>query len=1130
MTSRMRPTLAEEREGGRVAARRAWKLSLLVALIVALVGCFDGVANPPGVDAGSGGAMVTVTHAGGGQGGALGGGGAGGGAECVPGQTRPCYSGPAGTAGVGACREGAQVCGAEGTFGDACVGEVTPEPETCDTPVDDDCNGQVNEGGLHCVCLPGSMESCYTGPPGTLDVGVCAGGSRTCTALGKGWGPCEGDVTPEPESCFDLLDNDCNGQVNEGGEGCVCTPGQIVPCYTGSPGTLGVGACKGGMKTCNEQGSGFGACEGEVTPLPETCLTPADDDCNGQVNEGGEGCVCVPGSTTACYTGPPGTAGVGACKAGVATCAADGLGYGPCVGEALPQPETCLTPIDDDCNGQTNEGGVGCVCPPNAIVPCYTGPPGTAGVGVCKYGAATCNAMGTAYGTCTGDVLPQPESCFNGVDDNCDGQTNESCPCNPGDVVSCYTGPAGSVGVGICAAGTQSCDPMTHTYGPCVGDVLPQPETCLTPEDDDCNGVVNEGGAGCVCVPGSTSACYTGPAGTEGIGACKAGTHTCDAQGLSYGPCVGDVVPQAETCLTPVDDDCNGMVNEGGAGCVCVPGTTQPCYTGPAGTQGVGVCKGGVKTCAADGLGYGACVGEVVPQAEKCNTPEDDNCNGQVNEAGAGCICTPGATQPCYSGPPGTQGVGACVGGMQVCNGLGTAWGACAGEVVPQPENCNTTADEDCDGTTPPCAGGVAWAKGFGTIVDEEGIAVAVDGSNNVLLAGYTNGTVDYGCGPLSAAGSGDGALVVKYSPSGSCLWSRSLGVGADAMSVAVDAAGNVYLHGISTEATDFGGGVIPWAGGNDVFVVKLDPNGNFLWAKGYGDAFNQNAVSIVVDGPGDVYLYGYFQGTVSFGGPTLTSAGGNDLYVAKLTTNGAHVWSKRFGELSNQNAKAATLDPSGNLIIVGNLNGSIDFGGGMLTSAGFADVFVAKLTSAGAHVWSKRFGDSSDQNGAGVATDPQGNVILAGYYSGSIDFGGGTLTSASGSDVYLTKLSPAGAHVWSKTFPGTSNQSANAVAVDPSGACAITGITTGSTDFGGGSGLPHAGGGDVYVAKYDANGNHLWSRAFGDGAAQAGKAIAVDSTGAAIITGIYLGPTDFGAGAIQTFGGEDLFIAKFEP
>ena len=107
-----------------------------------------------------------------------------------------------------------------------------------------------------------------------------------------------------------------------------------------------------------------------------------------------------------------------------------------------------------------------------------------------------------------------------------------------------------------------------------------------------------------MCASGSTEACYDGPSGTQGVGACKAGLKTCLMDGSGYGPCVGEVTPIAESCATAADDDCDGQANEPDAGCVCTPGATQTCYDGPAGTVGVGICVAGQKTCASDGKSF----------------------------------------------------------------------------------------------------------------------------------------------------------------------------------------------------------------------------------------------------------------------------------------------------------------------------------------------------------------------------------------------------------------------------------------------------------------------------------------------------------------------------------------------
>lgn len=210
-------------------------------------------------------------------------------------------------------------------------------------------------GGGGGACEPGTEEPCYSGPPGTEGVGLCKAGRKKCLPDGSAFGACVGEVLPGEETCETEGDDDCDGETNEGGAGCVCIPLATAPCYSADPVTEGVGLCKPGTKTCNAQGTGFGNCEGEITPVAETCASLEDEDCDGEVNEEGAGCLCQPMSVIPCYSGLDGTADVGACKSGKQTCLADGTDYGPCQDEVLPVAETCSTDVDDDCDGQVNE-------------------------------------------------------------------------------------------------------------------------------------------------------------------------------------------------------------------------------------------------------------------------------------------------------------------------------------------------------------------------------------------------------------------------------------------------------------------------------------------------------------------------------------------------------------------------------------------------------------------------------------------------------------------------------------------------------------------------------------------------------------------------------------------------------
>jgi hypothetical protein len=201
-------------------------------------------------------------------------------------------------------------------------------------------------------------------------------------------------------------------------------------------------------------------------------------------------------------------------------------------------------------------------------------------------------------------VLPTNEACGDGLDNDCDAQIDENCVCAPGSNAPCYDGPAGTEGVGECRRGTQSCNGDGSGFEACLGSVTPSAETCGDGLDNNCDGIVDDR---CVCDPNTTAVCYDGPAGTDGVGTCTAGSKVCNPTGTSYSECTGAITPEADVCGDQIDTDCDGAADEG---CVCAPNSTALCYSGASETLDIGTCVSGSKQCASDGLSYGACAGE----------------------------------------------------------------------------------------------------------------------------------------------------------------------------------------------------------------------------------------------------------------------------------------------------------------------------------------------------------------------------------------------------------------------------------------------------------------------------------------------------------------------------------------
>jgi hypothetical protein len=356
------------------------------------------------------------------------------------------------------------------------------------------------------------------------------------------------------------------------------------------------------------------------------------------------------------------------CKTGTEVCISGDAGmtlWSDCQGVTGPDlSDTCDIANDGNCNGVANEG---CLCINGTTNTCGEA---LGAKGNCASGKTTC--VGGMWNSCSIAPAASDDCAVPGDDSNCNGLTNETCPCAPGETGTC----AAKLGAkGVCASGVATCN-ASGTGSSCS--IAPRDkDTCDTGNDATCDGTPNQG---CACINGSTSTCALA---LHLIGPCSQGTSTCTNG--AWGAC--SVKPGVDTCDSGNDNNCDGVPNNPPGGCTCINGSTSICGSS---LGALGLCAFGSTTCRSGA--WGLC--SVQPaMRDTCDPGNDANCNGKANE---NCSCINNQPTSCA---PGFD----CAGGTCVCNGPKTACSAGCVDLQADPKNCGACG-HDCLGGS--CVGG----------------------------------------------------------------------------------------------------------------------------------------------------------------------------------------------------------------------------------------------------------------------------------------------------------------------------------------------------------------------------------------------------------------------------------------
>jgi hypothetical protein len=350
--------------------------------------------------------------------------------------------------------------------------------------------------------------------------------------------------------------------------------------------------------------------------------------------------------------------------------------------------------------------------------------------------------------------------------------------------------------------------------------------------------------------------------------------------------------------------------------------------------------------------------------------------------------------------------------------------------------------------------------------------------------------------------------------------------------------------HSYSAKAFDAAGNSTTSASVSVTVSNSAAPmTGTTIWARHFGGtavtADKAYTYSVKEDHNSNTVAVGWFQGAVNFGGGSVTSTNGQEMFIIKYDASGNYLWSRQVSSSGGNRATAVTVDSSNNIVVVGTFFGAMDFGAGALNSAGNSDLFLAKFSPSGTLLWAKRFGGSAADVCNAIALDASNNILLTGsygYYGSAIDFGGGPLplsggTGAFQSDMYVAKLTSNGNYVWANGYGGLGTDAGYGIAVDSLGNVAVTGSFQQSVAFGGTT-FTSAGSYDMFVAEYSgANGSHLWSASGGGSGDDRGNATAFDASGNVLVTGYFTGNANIAGNSLSSPynpGLSAIFLAKY--
>lgn len=421
-----------------------------------------------------------------------------------------------------------------------------------------------------------------------------------------------------------------------------------------------------------------------------------------------------------------------------------------------------------------------------------------------------------------------------------------------------------------------------------------------------------------------------------------------------------------------------------------------------------------------------------------------------------------------------------------------------------------------------------------------EGTGVSTDYQGNVYLCGQFNRSLDFGGGiQLNTSVYHTAPFIARYDAQGNCVWAtKGVGYGTDpALGIVTDSAGYSYVTGIfSSDSIIFGNFTLKRTGGtDDFFIVKVDANGNFIWAKRGGGTLGERSESISMDKQGHIYIGGRYSGTCYFDDKTISSVNGTvDAFLAKYDTSGNCIWAKSGGGTGSDFIEGVSTDPYGTTYVTGSIGsaGAI-FGTSQITSHGNRDIFVCKYDSTGNCLWARHAGGGAGDYGISVSTANGMGCLVTGYAaepgtgSSIIYFDNVQLNPIGDNDIFIAKYSLAGEVQWARLAGAPDYDRGLGIYTPDDGKVYVTGFCADPAQFDTIQVNSIENSWDPFIAYYSGSQPCLYVKRGGGNAEDVALAITGDRLGNIYITG-------YCSSEIGFFDGDSVhkgaFLAKLVP